>query len=619
MNTYEFWNDMDKIFEAIASYQEKTIEFNKKFITPWVHLGNVFDKKENNEAVIAHKNAVEIDPGNPQNWYELANVYTRVGAFDNAIQAFQKAVSLGFESGELYKNLGLAHAMTGKYQEAVPFFEKSIELFEQYEEKSIVWNHLGNVYRKLDNYEIALQAFQQADQLEMQRATTVENPMEDGSASQLTDELVSVKGGETLPDDVSNELTEEVTDVDEDFGQLEEEQDEAVIEAGEEDNDDIDDGDDEMPVILEFNYSNAGQDALAEEEFSEEQTTSEFLKFLEKESIETLGTQNEDTVEPDEQEETEMLPDETKDLETIEVTEAVSMEDFEEGAPEVIPTEETIFGKSAEVTESLEEVVEDDAIEENSDEKVVEEESFETDKTDAFEIEPDHMETVSIEEKPVDEVPENTVSEELEGETDTIYQDSETVPVLSAYEEYLRDQSEKEIANTIDDEVEKSQTIAMSPEEIEVTQSEFNMDTNEDMTFDSDTKNAHVWNELGNVYFNAGSFEDAIAAFNRAIELDKQFPWPYTNLALTYVQQDRLDEAIMLYQRSIELFANDKDKAMTWNRLGNAYRRLNEYEKAIAAYQRADQIDPGNSATARQSHLSLLGSEKIDQEVNYSV
>ena len=159
----------------------------------------------------------------------------------------------------------------------------------------------------------------------------------------------------------------------------------------------------------------------------------------------------------------------------------------------------------------------------------------------------------------------------------------------------------------------------MAPAEVEVTQSEFSMDAEEDVTADLDTKNAHVWNELGNVYFSAGSFDDAIAAYTKAIELDSQFAWPHTNLALCYVQKGRLEEAIMLYQRSIELFASEKDKAVTWNRMGNVYRRLNDYEKAIAAYQRADELDPGNAAVSQQSRFSLLGNEKVEQEVSYSV
>ena len=166
---------------------------------------------------------------------------------------------------------------------------------------------------------------------------------------------------------------------------------------------------------------------------------------------------------------------------------------------------------------------------------------------------------------------------------------------------------------------EETETIAMAPAEVEVTNSEVNMEVSTDLTIEMDTKNAHVWNELGNVYFNAGSYDDAIAAYSKAIELDTQFAWPYTNLALSYVQKGSLGDAISLYQRGIELFSDEKDKAVAWNRLGNVYRRMNDYEKAIAAYQRADELDPGNTAVTQQSRFSLLGSEKVDQEAGYSL
>jgi tetratricopeptide (TPR) repeat protein len=116
---------------------------------------------------------------------------------------------------------------------------------------------------------------------------------------------------------------------------------------------------------------------------------------------------------------------------------------------------------------------------------------------------------------------------------------------------------------------------------------------------------------------NSGSCEDAITAYGRAIELDRQFAWPYSNLALAYVQKGRFAEAILLYQRSIELFESDKDKAVTWNRLGNVYRRLNDYANAIAAYQTADDLDPDNAKLSMSSHYGLLGNLYVEQKSNY--
>jgi tetratricopeptide (TPR) repeat protein len=103
-----------------------------------------------------------------------------------------------------------------------------------------------------------------------------------------------------------------------------------------------------------------------------------------------------------------------------------------------------------------------------------------------------------------------------------------------------------------------------------------------------------LWNELGNLYFLSGSYPQAVHAYNRSIHLDEGFGRPYSNLALTYVQQGRFDEAVDLYRRSIELLAENKEKAISWNRLGNVYRYLKDYQQAVVAYRRADELDPDN-------------------------
>ena len=81
-----------------------------------------------------------------------------------------------------------------------------------------------------------------------------------------------------------------------------------------------------------------------------------------------------------------------------------------------------------------------------------------------------------------------------------------------------------------------------------------------------------LWNELGNLYFMSGAYNQAVYAYNRSIQLDCNFGRPYSNLALTYVQQGKYQEAIELYRSSIELLAENKEKAISWSRLGNAYR-----------------------------------------------
>ena len=105
-----------------------------------------------------------------------------------------------------------------------------------------------------------------------------------------------------------------------------------------------------------------------------------------------------------------------------------------------------------------------------------------------------------------------------------------------------------------------------------------------------------LWNELGNLYFLSGSYDQAANAYRRSIQLDASFGRPYSNLALTYVQQGKFEEAIDLYRSSIELLIERKEKAVSWNRLGTVYRHLKDYSKAVIAFQEADELDPQSDA-----------------------
>ena len=127
----------------------------------------------------------------------------------------------------------------------------------------------------------------------------------------------------------------------------------------------------------------------------------------------------------------------------------------------------------------------------------------------------------------------------------------------------------------------------------------------------AETKNPAVWNEKGNIHFRNRAYNEAITAYNKSIELDRSFGWPYSNLALTYFTLGKYAEAILLYQKSICLLGTNEEKAASWNSLGNIYRRLNNYEKALNAYQNADEIDPQN--TGRRDKVDFAYSEPNSQ------
>jgi tetratricopeptide (TPR) repeat protein len=81
-------------------------------------------------------------------------------------------------------------------------------------------------------------------------------------------------------------------------------------------------------------------------------------------------------------------------------------------------------------------------------------------------------------------------------------------------------------------------------------------------------------------------------------------------LSLTF--QSKFEEAVPLYLQSIELFTDDAHKADAWNRLGNVYRRLNDYDNAIAAYQHAVTLNNAHATLLTRARFSLLGNCYVD-------
>ncbi len=120
-------------------------------------------------------------------------------------------------------------------------------------------------------------------------------------------------------------------------------------------------------------------------------------------------------------------------------------------------------------------------------------------------------------------------------------------------------------------------------------------------------ENAHLWNELGRIYLNTGAFSEAIDAFKKAIELDASDGWSYNNLAALYTRQGHYEDAVPLYQKGLDNLGEPRDKALLWNRLGDAYRKLDEPRQAAAAYRKAMEIDPNNVSLLTRARLSLLG------------
>jgi tetratricopeptide (TPR) repeat protein len=738
MSELEFWKDLGNIFDAVMSYQKKNVEFNSRFINPWIRLGNIFERQDQaNDAIQAYQHATEIDPDTAQNWVDLGDAHFKKGGFGEATEAYRKAVVLDPEAGWPLGNLALSMVTQGNIEEAIPLYKKSIDLLTEVKDKAVCWNRLGNAYRKLNDYENAFHAFQKADQLDgdntgfsdkldetppsmpvvsseeiIEQIQMVVSPdLEENITGPTACESVEERAQpefetasvSVLPVETADEVISVISDVEviaEAIGPEEvvpsltetcvEEPENAISMSAVEESQAISEEKFDLIQVVEDviakveqeyadqNNSIAIEGQQAEEiPVEENNNTTSIIEEVTLES-ELIITEVNIEVMPEADAPVineEVVPEvETPVLieEVVAITETPLVSD--EAALEVEPagielpaetkseiaapvandgSEEQQVGKDvtrrapawlvikdaavseekapvteAEVQQDLIQVESVTTLSEISQEAAISESAVNMDIVETYTnpleaqltAEPSlsdellHGETTAqvdegdSELQPVTEVQEisdvaetNSVEEAAVSEESSKVVAEEQAAEL-AYEEYLKDVAEP--VNPLTDHVKELQS------ESPLTK----ISKNGDVRLAMDTKNANVWNELGNIYLNAGTCDEAIAAYSKAIEIDRRFAWPYSNLALAYVQKGRFTEAILLYQRGIELFTSDRDKAITWNRLGNVYRRINDYKHAIESYQTADELDPENATLSLRSSFGLLGNMYSDSK-----
>lgn len=86
-------------------------------------------------------------------------------------------------------------------------------------------------------------------------------------------------------------------------------------------------------------------------------------------------------------------------------------------------------------------------------------------------------------------------------------------------------------------------------------------DQNPATALQADPDSALAQFELGNGYYEAGNWEQAVTAYKRAVELDPSYQAAYANLGVAYYQQQRFDLAASQYQKALELNPEDGDVA----------------------------------------------------------
>jgi superkiller protein 3 len=106
---------------------------------------------------------------------------------------------------------------------------------------------------------------------------------------------------------------------------------------------------------------------------------------------------------------------------------------------------------------------------------------------------------------------------------------------------------------------------------------------------DLDSRNASAYNSLGNVLKDATSYTEAVAAYERALEIDSSFP-AYSNLVTTLRLQGNYRKAINVARMGVAVFP---DSAVAYYDLGMALLESGQKEEALDEFKQVIRLEPG--------------------------
>jgi tetratricopeptide (TPR) repeat protein len=124
--------------------------------------------------------------------------------------------------------------------------------------------------------------------------------------------------------------------------------------------------------------------------------------------------------------------------------------------------------------------------------------------------------------------------------------------------------------------------------------------------------NAIAHNNLGNELFQKGGVDEAIAHFQKALEIKPDYALVCYNLGNALFKKGSVDEAIIYYQKALQI---KPDYAEVHNNLGNALIKKGSVDEAIVHYQKALQITPDYAKAHYNLGRALLTKGNVEEAI----
>jgi len=119
-------------------------------------------------------------------------------------------------------------------------------------------------------------------------------------------------------------------------------------------------------------------------------------------------------------------------------------------------------------------------------------------------------------------------------------------------------------------------------------------------------------NTLGLVLLQEGHTDEAVAQFQKAVEIVPNNAEAHINLGVAFAQEKQMDEAMLQYQKALEINPNSE---VAHHNLGNILYQNGQVDDAIAEYQKALKLNSSMAQVHQDLANAFFQKEQVDDAI----
>ena len=154
---------LGRLEEAIQAYDE-TLKLDPHYKEVWYNKGIALEELGRvEEAIQAYDEALKLDSRYKEALYNKGTTLLELDRLEEALQAYDKALELDPRMKEVWLNKGVALKRVGRLEEALQAYDKALEMDPHIK---AAWNNKGSVFEQLGRFDEALEAYDKALELD---------------------------------------------------------------------------------------------------------------------------------------------------------------------------------------------------------------------------------------------------------------------------------------------------------------------------------------------------------------------------------------------------------------------------------------------------------------------